>query len=738
MVKFVKGLDEISKNDILSVGGKAANLGEIIRAGMPVPRGFAVTTEAYRHFLNGMDYFSILEEGGDISRAEEASASVRRQIEELQMPEHIEKEITEFYRDLSEKYGRRDLPVAVRSSATAEDLEDASFAGQQLTLLNVSGERNVLDAVKKCMASAFTARAISYRKAKGISDRDVLMSVVVQKQLDSSQAGVGFTVNPVTGETDRIVIEAAWGQGDSVVSGEVTPDTYIIDKKTLNIIDTRSGNKTRMKTLNSAGGLQETAIEGRRQDILCLPQKSVEELARMALTLESHYGRPQDFEWAMENGTIFLLQARPVTAVRSGGASSVSEETEYAVKGLPASPGAATGTVRILASAKEMGRISPGDILVAKMTSPDFVPAMKIAAGIVTDEGGMTSHAAIVSRELGIPCIVGAGTATLALKENQTATLDAYTGRVYAGAVKIEKRGEKYDFTPTRTKIYVNLGQPEAAEKYSKLACDGIGLMRAEFIAANLGKHPGFLIAEGRENEFVEKIYEGVARVARAFHPRPVVYRSLDFKTNEYGNLEGGEREPVENNPMIGWRGASRYIVEPQEFRLELAAIKKAYEEGLDNVCLMIPFIRSAWELREIKSIIRASGLYDCPKFRLWIMVEVPSTAILIEDFIREGIDGVSIGSNDLTQLTLGVDRDSAMLAERWFNELDPAVLWCIERVVKACAKKGITCSICGQAPSYYPDLAKKLVQWGTTSISVNADAIDKTRHVVAQAEKLL
>lgn len=737
-MEFVRGLENVSKNDILSVGGKAANLGEIIRAGLPVPHGFAVTTEAYKHFLNGMDYSSLLGEDNDISRSEEASASVRRQIEESRMPDHIEKEITGSYRDLSEKYGTRDLPVAVRSSATTEDLEDASFAGQQLTLLNVSGERNVLDAVKKCMASAFTSRAISYRKAKGISDRDVFMSVVVQKQLDSSQAGVGFTVNPVTGETDRIVIEAAWGQGDSVVSGEITPDTYIIDKKTLNIIDTRSGKKTRMKILNSAGGLQETVIEGGRQDILCLPQKSVEELARMALRLESHYGRPQDFEWSIENGTIFLLQARPVTAVRTGGTSSVSEEIEYLAKGLPASPGAATGAVKILANAKDMGKVSPGNILVAKMTSPDFVPAMKIAGGIITDEGGMTSHAAIVSRELGIPCVVGAGTATLALKENQIATLDAYTGRIYNGTVKIERREEKYDFAPTRTKIYVNLGQPEAAERYSKLACDGIGLMRAEFIAANVGKHPGFLIAEGRENEFVEKIYEGVARVGKAFYPRPVVYRSLDFKTNEYSNLEGGEREPVENNPMIGWRGASRYIVEPQEFRLELAAIKKAYEEGLDNICLMIPFIRSAWELREIKNTIKTAGLYDYPKFKLWIMVEVPSTAILIEDFIREGIDGVSIGSNDLTQLTLGVDRDSAMLAERWFNELDPAVLWCIERVVKACAKNGVTCSICGQAPSYYPDLAKKLVQWGTTSISVNADAVDKIRHIVAQAEKSL
>src|SRR3989344_5892019 len=735
IVNFVKGLEEVSRNDILSVGGKAANLGEIIRAGMPVPRGFAVTTEAYTHFLNGTDYTALLDESGDISQAEEAAASVRRQIEGLHMPADMEKEILEFYSDLSEKYGTRDLPVAIRSSATAEDLEDASFAGQQLTVLNVSGERNVLDAVKKCMASAFTSRAISYRRAKGISGRDVLMSVVVQKQLDSAQAGVGFTVNPVTGETDRIVIEASWGQGDSVVSGEVTPDTYIIDKKTLSVLESRSGKKTKMKILNGAGGLQEIMIGGGRQEMLCLPRKSVEELARIAVRLEAHYVRPQDFEWSMENGKIFLLQSRPVTAVRTGRATAVSEEIDCITKGFPASPGAATGIVKILASARDMNKITPGDILVAKMTSPDFVPAMKIAAGIITDEGGMTSHAAIVSRELGIPCIVGAGTATLALKEHQTVTLDAYSGRIYDGIVKIETQDEKYDFVSTKTKIYVNLGQPEAAERYAKLACDGIGLMRAEFIAANLGKHPGFLIAEGRENEFVEKIYEGVTRVAKAFYTRPVVYRSLDFKTNEYSNLEGGEREPAENNPMIGWRGASRYIVEPQEFMLELAAIKKAYNEGMDNICLMIPFIRSAWELREIKGIIRNAGLYDYPKFKLWIMVEVPSTAILIEDFIREGIDGVSIGSNDLTQLTLGVDRDSAMLAQRWFNELDPAVLWCIERVVKTCAKTGITCSICGQAPSYYPELAKKLVEWGTTSISVNADAVEKTRHIVAKAE---
>ncbi|MEM4295831.1 MAG: phosphoenolpyruvate synthase, partial [Candidatus Anstonellales archaeon] len=485
-----------------------------------------------------------------------------------------------------------------------------------------------------------------------------------------------------------------------------------------------------------------------------LNDDEIKELAKIGIKIEEHYKFPQDIEWAYENNKFYIVQSRPITTLKKGKQTKAEtkaeeqikiEEKKILLKGLAASPGIGVGKVKIITKKEELGKIQQGDILVTKMTNPDYVPAMKRASAIVTDEGGLTSHAAIVSRELGIPAIVGTGNATQVLKEGMEITVDAKTGVVYEGrvfeAVKKEKE-EKATFvsayTPsTATKIYVNLAEPELAQKIAEMPVDGVGLLRAEFMIAGMGKHPMVFVKENRQNEFINKLAEGLRTFAAAFYPRPVVYRATDFKTNEYRNLEGGQEfEPHEENPMIGFRGASRYIKQEEVFRMELRAIKKVREEdGLKNLWLMIPFVRRTGELRAIKQIMESEGLYRTKDFKLWIMVEVPSTVFNIEEFIKEGIDGVSIGSNDLTQLILGIDRDNAILG-RDFDERNSAVLKAIKHVIKAARKHGITSSLCGQAPSVYPEFAEILVEAGITSISVNPDAIERTRKIVASAEK--
>jgi len=744
-MKFVKLLNELSRKDVALAGGKGANLAEMYNMGLPVPNAFVVIAQAFKHFLEknqlNVAIFDILK-NTDVNNSSELQRNtkkIREIILQTKMPEEIKKEIIEAYRKLSEEFGGEYVSVAARSSATAEDLPEASFAGQQLTILNVVGEEDVVDAVKKCWASLFTARATFYRESKGFKHHKVLIAVPVQKQINSEKAGVGFTIHPSTGEKDKILIEGSWGQGESVVSGSVTPDTYVIDKNTGRIIKREISKKTKMRILDEGGGIKEVNVPKEKQEIECLTENELKQLYELAMKLGEHYNLPQDFEWVTEDGKVYLVQTRPVTVTYEEGISKtkVRISVEPILKGLSACPGVATGLVKIMNDPSELDKVQKGDVLVTRMTNPDFVPAMKRATAIVTNEGGQTSHAAIVSRELGVVCVVGTKEATEKLKEGDVITVDGSNGLVYPGKVEIEIEEKKeYKFVKTKTKIYMNLGEPDLAEKYKDLRIDGIGLFRAEFMAAELGKHPHLLIEEGGSERMIDKFAEGIKKVAKTFYPRPIVYRALDFKTNEYAGLEGGERfEPKESNPMIGWRGASRYITEPGVFELELKAIKRVRDDGFDNVWLMIPFVRTTWELKEISKIIEKVGLTKDEKFKIWIMVEVPSSAILIEDFIKEGIDGVSIGSNDLTQLVLGVDRDSATLGGRWFNELDPTVLWCLERVVKTCKKHKITSSICGQAPSFYPELTKKLVKWGITSISVNPDVVDKTRHIVAECE---
>ncbi|MBU5687872.1 MAG: phosphoenolpyruvate synthase [Candidatus Aenigmarchaeota archaeon] len=743
-MRFVKFLKEMSRKDLAIAGGKGANLAEMYNIGLPVPNAFVVTAQAYKYFLEktklNQTIFEILKntDVNDSDQLQKNTQRIRDLIEKTKIPEEIEKEIEEAYEKLSKQYGVKEEWVVARSSATAEDLPDASFAGQQLTVLNIKGSKNVIKAIKQCWASLFTARATFYRVSKGFDHSKVLIAVPVQKQVDSEKAGVGFTIHPSTGDKNKIMIEGSWGQGESVVSGSVTPDTYILDKKTGEVLQKHIATKLEMRILDKKkGGIKVLKVPKDKQNKRVLTNSELEQLYKLALKLENHYKKPQDFEWTIEKGKVYLVQTRPITVIYEKKETAEVEGVKPILQGLAASPGIAQGVIKIIKSPKELSKIKQGDILVTKMTNPDFVPAMKRAAGIITDEGGQTSHAAIVSRELGVVCVVGTKEATKKLKDGNLVTIDGYNGKVYLGKIEIARKEEKYEYVKTKTKVYINLGEPELAERYKDLKCDGVGLMRAEFMASEVGKHPKLLIKRGGDDLFINTFAKGIEKVAKAFYPRPIVYRALDFKTNEYADLAGGKRyEPHENNPMIGWRGASRYITEPETFELELRAIKKVRDKGYDNVYLMIPFVRTLWELDEIKKIIDKVGLSKDKKFKLWIMVEVPSAAILIEEFCKKGIDGVSIGSNDLTQLILGVDRDSAILGEKWFNELDPAVLWALERIIKTCKKYKVTCSICGQLPSTHPEIVKQLVKWGVTSVSVNPDVVDKVRSVVAEAEK--
>ena len=777
--RIILWFEELTKDDVPIVGGKNANLGEMIRAGIPVPPGFAVTAYAFKRFIEETGIknriYEIIREKAPKGAAKpedyiEASKEIRALIESTPMPKDIEEAIRKAYRELCERVGKKEEFVAVRSSATAEDLPDASFAGQQETYLNVRGEDEVVEKVQKCWSSLFTPRAIFYREQKGFEHEKVLISVAVQKMVNAKSAGVMFTIHPVTGERDKIVIEGNWGLGEAVVSGAVTPDEWVVDKNTLEILERRIVEKTVEYIRDPKTGRTihaEVPPERRKQP--CLTDEEVKKLAELGILIEKHYGRPMDIEWAIDRDmkfpeSVFIVQARPETvwSVREGAAPAEAEavsvaEAKAVVKGLPASPGIAYGQAKVclsLEDAKEL--MKEGDILVTTMTNPDWVPYMRIASAIVTDEGGMTCHAAIVSRELGIPCIVGTKDATKKLRTGQYYTVDAKAGVVYEGKVAeiVEKKEEKVEAAAveivlkpvTATKIYMNLGVPEKIKDYKNLPFDGIGLMRVEFIMASyVGEHPLYLLETGRGEILVNKLAEGIAMVAREIYPRPIVVRFSDFKTNEYRQLKGGEKyEPHEDNPMLGWRGVSRYISPQYEkaFRLEIQAIKKVRDEmGLTNVWVMAPFVRTLWEAEKFIKLLAEEGLESGRDFKVWAMAEVPSIIFLAEEFARY-FDGFSIGSNDLTQLTLGTDRDSAILPKidpRYFDERDPAVRTAIAMLIEKAHNSPYgyrTVSICGQAPSVYPEFAEFLVRHGIDSISVNPDVVVRTRELVAAVER--
>ncbi len=748
---YIVQFNQVGKDDVPLAGGKGANLGEMTRAGLPVPPDFIVTSDAYFAFLDAAalrDKIAQVLASLDYNNnqaLDRVSDTVKHLITSADMPKDIANDIKKAYRDLS---GQVPAFVAVRSSATAEDLPKASFAGQQVTLLNVKGEDAVVDAVRRVWASLFEARGIFYRHEKGFDHFKIGIAVPIQRMIESQASGVMFTVEPLTNNPDEIEIEAIYGLGEAVVSGALTPDVYLVRKSDLKIIDKKIESQP-WKIALKEGKNQHLDVPPELRDRQKITDDQIIQLARYGIDLEKHYNFPQDAEWAVEAGKVYLVQTRPVTTLAPVRAPEEKAVGEVILEGIAASTGMASGPVKIVSGKEELDKVKEGDILVTQMTNPDFVPAMRRAVAIVTDAGGRTSHAAIVSRELGTPSVVGTGKATQILKDSEVITVDGARGIVYAGEVKAkplpEKRAEEAvpviaasaGVPVTATKIYVNLAEPELAEKTAALPVDGVGLLRAEFMIAGIGVHPRKFIEEGRQQEFIDKLADGLRTFAQAFYPRPVVYRTSDFKTNEYRGLEGGEKyEPPEANPMIGFRGVSRYIKESDEFKMELAAIKKVRKEwGLKNLWVMLPFVRKVSEVEDIKKIMEENGLKRSADFKLWIMVEVPSTVFLIDKFCEAGIDGVSIGSNDLTQLILGIDRDSDILAPE-FDERDLAVMKAMFEVIAACHRHGVTSSICGQAPSVYPEITEALVEHDITSVSVNPDAVIQTRRLVASTEQ--
>ena len=756
--KYIHWFSEVGKNDVDLVGGKGANLGEMTQNHFPVPEGFIVSSSAYYTFLkknNLVTKIKHLMQTANIEKPEslmQVSKHIKKYIIEGQIPDDLLKEIFAAYKTLGGVL--TDALVAVRSSATAEDLPTASFAGQQDTYLNVKGEANVVQKIKEAWASLFNERAIFYREEQHFDHFRVGIAIPVQKMVQSEKSGVMFTIDPITNDKTKVVIEAIYGLGELIVQGAVTPDHYEVTKKDLIIIEKSSAYQQRMLKKSGTKNIEVklSKNEGSKQKIT---DAQIKELAKLGQKVEKHYYFPQDIEWAIEKNEIYLVQTRPITTLNASQSSSskASDKGEKVgniiVKGNPASPGIATGPARVLKSAKEINKVLPGEVLVTEQTNPDFVPAMKKAVAIVTDSGGRTSHAAIVSRELGIPAVVGAENASKLIKTGMVITVNGAKGEVYKGGhlKRPEFLHELNNGIPqiakprirTKTNVYVNLAQPEFADRVAKRDVNGVGLLRAEFMIAGIGTHPKKLIHDGKKKVFVEKMAEQLEMFCKAFYPRPVVYRASDFKTNEYRNLIGGkDYEPKEPNPMLGYRGAFRYMSDPDVFNLELEAIQHVREKKkLNNLWLMLPFVRTVNELIRVKKIISTFGLHRSESFKLWMMVEIPSNVILLEDFIRAGIDGVSIGSNDLTMLLLGTDRDNSEVAQE-FDERNPAALWAFEKVITTAKKFGITSSMCGQAPSMYPDLVEKLVTWGITSVSVSPDAIDTVRESIAVCEKKL
>ncbi len=754
---------ELGKEDIPLVGGKCANLGELVgKIGVPVPNGFAISAYAYKAFLEKTKANNTIEsllskmDISDMESLQNGSRKIRKYIESLTMPKEMEKEIFQKYQELCKNAGKENMAVAVRSSATAEDLPGASFAGQQDTFLNVN-QKNLLESVKKCWSSLFTPRAIVYRKEKGFSIYDVLISVAVQELIYSYASGVMFTIEPVSGAKDKIVINASLGLGEAVVSGQVTPDEYVVDKGTFQIVEKHVVKKGKQIISDKKTGTKWEIIPKELQDRQAITDEQIVRIAQYGIQIEKHYGVPQDIEWAIDDrGNIFILQARPETVHGAEKGFKAEErkefmEKEILLKGIGVSPGQVSGKIKVILNVKDMAVFQKGEILVTEMTTPDWVPAMKIATAVITNLGGKTCHAAIVSRELGVPCIVGTEKATKVLKDSDIVTVDGQRGLIFRGAVaekeerKVQVAGALMDISAqivTATKVYVNLSIPEIAQKIAQETnADGVGLMRAEHLMLSIGKHPRLLLEEGGDRLMIDKFANGVGQVAEAFFPRPVVYRFLDFKPDEFLEMPGGEkyeRKNVGPNPMIGYRGEYRYAKEDDIFRLELKAIRQAREKlGFTNIWVMVPFVRTLDVFRKTVNIMKEEGLDHRTdnSFQLWIMVEVPSAVFMIDEFCKEGIDGVSFGTNDLTMLVLGVDRNDTSVQEL-YDERNLGVLRAIAYTMTVCKKYGVTTSICGQAPSVYPDYLEFMIRCGATSISVNPDTVISSRKSVAVIEK--
>jgi len=756
--KYIAWFDEVDKHDIPIVGGKGANLGEMTKAGFPIPYGFVVTSAAYFYFLEKEKIKELIAkelrtlDANNPENLHRVSQNVQKIILRTPIPEEISQQIGTYYEQIlaRERKGKPFVEkakgrlkaafnpplVAVRSSATAEDLPDASFAGQQETYLKVRGEANLLRKVRECWASLFTERAIFYRTEKKFDHFKVGLAAVVQRMVQSDKSGIMFTVDPVTNDKTKIIVEAIFGLGEYIVQGKVTPDQYIVDKKELKILETKVGYQD-LKFIKSGTINKEIKLSRHTGSVQKLSKLEILKIAQLGKQIERHYFFPQDLEWAIEGKDFFIVQSRPITTLANGaGAPQIKVTQSVFLKGDTASPGVATGTVKKIESPREIGKISAGDILLASQTNPDYVPAMKKAVAIITEHGGRTSHAAIVSRELGIPCVVGVEGAMKRIKDGETLTVNGSTGEIYKGKVSILESEEKHTKHKTRTKVYLNLAEPEQAEEFSKLPVDGIGLLRAEFMIANIGEHPKSLIKKKQSQIFVNKLVRDLTKICSAFYPRPVVYRATDFKTNEYRFLKGGKAyEPEESNPMLGYRGTYRYISDPEVFNLEVAAIKKVRTSGLNNLHIMFPYVVRPDHLRQAKELVEKSGEKFGKDFKIWMMVELPVNVIMLEDFLAVGVHGVSIGSNDLTMLTLGVDRDNETVAPL-FDERNKAIYWALKRTITVCNNLGVTSSICGQSVSDYSEILEVAVKNGITSVSVNNDVVWKVRESIYNLEQ--
>jgi len=746
----VRWLDDIGGDDLESVGGKAASLGELAGAGLPVPPAFVVTADTYRGFIQETGIDEELFEAVEVDTEDSAALSTAHEratelILGTPMPEDIKEEVLAAYDDLDDG----EAFVAVRSSATAEDLPDASFAGQQETFLNVQRD-DLLERVRECWASLFSQRAIYYRNEKGFDHDVVDIAVVVQRMVDSEKSGVMFTSHPSTGEPE-MVIEAAWGLGEAVVSGSVSPDNYVVDRASGEVTDVTVAEKKIMCVRDDETGetVDREVPEAQREERV-LSEAEIEELVGLGEAVEDHYGGPQDVEWAIVGDEVYMLQSRPITTISSGGieeaegadavANGGAKLEEALLEGLGASPGIASGPARVVGALDQLDKVGQGDIIVTEMTTPDMVPAMKRAAGIVTDEGGMTSHAAIISRELGVPAVVGTGRATKALSDGQEITIDGDKGTVREGLVEETEREPVEEVRPktpvkpmTATEVKVNVSIPEAAERAAATGADGVGLLRLEHLVLSTNQTPEHYIAKHGRKGYIDEIVRGVQTVADEFYPRPVRVRTLDAPTDEFRQLEGGEDEPREHNPMLGHRGIRRSLDKPDVFKCELEAFARLYEMGYDNVEVMFPLVNDATEVAAARDLMAEAGV-DSARHTWGVMVETPASALQIEEIIETGIDFASFGTNDLTQYTLAVDRNNERVADR-FDEMHPAVLRLIGDTIKTCRRHDVRTSICGQAGSR-PAMARFLVEAGISSISANIDAVRDVQHEVKRVEQ--
>ncbi|MFH1229714.1 MAG: phosphoenolpyruvate synthase [Candidatus Aenigmatarchaeota archaeon] len=732
------------KSEVKDVGGKCFNLIKLINAGFPVPESFFITAKAYSDFANenelNEDIAEIIRKVDfeDVKSLENASEKIRKLIVEGKMPQKMKDEIADYYKRL---YGAppvgldivkpMDLPyVAVRSSGIMEDMGSASSAGQYESFLNVKGENSLIDSVKKCWASLYTARVIYYRN-KNKQPQDSSIGVAVMRMVNSEGSGVAFTIDPTNPKegSNHIVIEACWGLGESLVQGRVQPDKYVVDKMTGEIVDKFIGKKNTEMVRDPAYGVNIIrSVSKEKVEKQVISDYEILALAAFCKKIEQHYGIAEDIEWAIERGKLYIVQSRAVTTLEDKRTEAIVGTS--ILEGHGASPGVASGVVKIVHDTSELNKIQKGDIMVTKMTNPDFVVAMERSAAIVTDEGGITCHAAIVSRELGIPCIVGSKTATQVLKEGMIITVDATHGKVYEGRLDIKEEKKQEVDIKTKISIKVNLAFPDTAEKAAPHA-DGVGLLRLEHMLTTSGMHPIEYIRQGRSKELEEIIFDGVEKVAKAFYPKKVWVRSLDARTDEFRGMKGGENEPHEYNPMLGWHGIRRSLDEPEILKTELRALKRLHEKGLDNIVWELPFIINIAELRKAKEIAKDMGAPS----NFGIMVEVPACAINIEEFCKEGIAFASFGSNDLTQTTLGIDRDNERLADI-FDEMHPSMQFLFKRVIEICKKYKVESSICGELPSNRREAVEFLIKAGIDSLSINLDAIDKVKGWASEIER--